>query len=211
MARRGFIWESTEDGPGALRLGVEKDEDYPCLKDHIPGPLLRDVLDQWKYESAGYLTACRQLVEVIVKKATDSMEMARILTQDEWPQEGVFWNMVDLVYSHHALLAQHPGGGGESHRRYEFSTTTSRVRGQGMLQVLMHGGAGIACYPSRERLEEWQASYQRLLDDQDLADAARQLVTLHKAVEQGAEAIRDVVHQEARKGTFDRGQCDLCS
>lgn len=202
--RPNYCWEPQEADPGVIHLGVEGDLYFPCLRGHIADNQVWTLFQDWKTTGAVYLSACHQLAQAIVKEC-EGRTGSRILIDEDWPQEGVYWYFAKRVYAHHTNLAQgYPGVG---RIVYELKEEPQE---QGIIPTLWHGDSRIACHQDREFLTEWQGVHQKLLVGDDWKANAEALVREHEKLDEIAKSIRQVLRLEIERGTFDRGRCQLC-
>jgi hypothetical protein len=199
-----YCWEPQETDPGVIQLAVEGNGLYfTCLHGHIANNKFWTSFDDWKTAGAAYLSDCRQLVQAIVKEC-EARTGSRVLIDEEWPEEGVYWYFAEQVYKHCTSRAQ----GGLERIVYE---EKEEPQGQGIIPTLWHGGSRVACHQDRQLLTEWKGVHQKLLAGNDWKANADALVQEHKKLGEMAKPIKKVLRFEIERGTFDGGTCQLCA
>lgn len=190
-------------------LNAEHMAQFPQLRAHIPDARLWSALGTWEEEAASYLSACHEFVLRIVEEV-EKRTGTKLLTEDQWPQEGVFWAYAAQMYQHWVLVAEFPEGTGLRENAYTRRLEASRVSSQGMVEMLWCGDRGIASHRDLNELEKWRLLHPELLQDDRFAESGRALVAKFEALEERGKPVVEVLRVEAERGVFDGGRCTQC-
>ena len=162
-SRPSYTWSPREAGPRRLRLRVEEDLYFTCLRGHVSDDRLWCSFDQWKTDGAMYLDAGDQLVQTIVTEC-QRRTGSSILIPKEWSQEGVFWTFARQLYEHHTsvvIRTRAVDGLG-----YDFKEQSSGEPVHGVVYELWRGSTGIARHRDLDVLDvlkEWKKTFESIL------------------------------------------------
>ncbi len=148
-------WNLDNQAPGTLSLKVEKASYFSSLKNHVPDDALWMKLLLWKTKGAEYLWACRQLAEAIVEDAKAVTNCPLLLTDADWPQQGITYNFPRQIYWNAASTAC--GLPGTGLLQYYYGQIADRVNPSRQVWILSVASEGIAAHPDKSALEPARA------------------------------------------------------
>ena len=120
------------------------------------------------------------------------------------------WGFVDRIYGHCTSTAE--GLPVIKGRDYQVIVPGWTVeQGKEVERFgLKYGETRIAGNLDKQALETWRDIHSELLGSAEFADRSKNLVSQYEKLEDLAEKVRQRLRIEIERGTFDRGQCQLC-
>lgn len=200
LNRSGYVWQREDAGPGVLQLTAEKDELwFNQITRNISADQLWESFNEWKAQGADYLWAHQELTEDIVTTCKERTGCNDILSERQWPLEGIYWTFPRTIYQHLVRQAEEPEKIGAPRNAYP---EPRQVPQHGVL-TQKYINSIIACHRDGTILKNWRAIHDKLLKDCPLLGKARDLTERYLALQALAMGIKGKL-QKGRKFLRDR-------
>lgn len=194
---RGLSWELRPDESIVLKLDIEDDILFACLRSHISDSRLWAGFDDWKSSGGDYITSCSRFLLGIRQRAE---EQAGLPTASRWPEVGLSRFFPETIYDD--CVYRSSGYRGLEDLEYKLEPGA-----EGILQLWL-SAQGLAV-GTREQMSRCQEVHRALMQEYRDHEQAQEISKKKQTLSEKMEHIHSELQKIILKRTF-RGRCDLC-
>jgi hypothetical protein len=193
----GLSWELRSDESIVLKLDIEDDILFACLRSHISHSPLWAGCDEWKSLGGDYITSCSRFLLEIRQRAE---EQAGLPTAIRWPEVGLSRFFPETIYDD--CLYRSSRYRGLEDLEYKLET-----RAEGMFELWL-SAQGLAV-GTREQMWRCEEVHRALMREYRDHEQAQEISKKKQTLSEKTEHIHSELQKIVLKRTF-RGRCDLC-